>query len=134
MWINDDINMSSLLSITATLNSGTYALQAQAPAGGVTLSTFASQAATQTALDSLLAVAGYPWIPIGSMSSVANSQNPRVVAVNLANVVTMADVTDAEGSGLSFNASWRTPGYAPYASAAAAIAGILALTGSVTFP
>jgi hypothetical protein len=134
MWINDDVNMDGLLGITATLNSGTYSLQWYVYGGGATLATFGSQGAAQSALDSLLATAGYPWIAIGSLSSVANSQDPRVIAVNLANVVQMAAVTDVEGSGLSFNVGWRSAGYSPYANSADAIAAILALTGSISFP
>lgn len=131
MWINDDVNMDGLLGITATLNSSTYTLQWYTLASAGTLSTFGSQGSAQAALDALLAVAGYPWIPLGSLSNVANSQDPRVIAVNLANVQQMAD---SGGVGLVFNGGWRSPGYDPYANSGDAIAGILALTGSVVFP
>ncbi len=137
MWINDTVKLGRVLAITATLNSGTYTLRAvlaSDPSGGVTLDTFGSQGAAQSALDDLFAVVGYPWTLIGSLGSVANSQNSRVLAVNLDNVAQMASVTDGEGSGLSFNAGWRSAGFSPYANSGAAIAGIKALTGSVVFP
>ena len=136
MWINDTVNMSGLLTLTGTLNSGTYTIRAVLatdPSGGVTLDTFAAQQDAQDALDALLTVSGFPWIPIGSLGSVANSQNPRVLAVNLDRAIQMAPVTDGEGSGLSFNSGWRSAGFSPYANSGDAIAAILALAGSVTF-
>lgn len=92
--------------------------------------TYTTKAAAQAAVDAFVASAGYPWVAVGSVPNPV-SMGVYIVAVNLANVTNIGDDT---GTGLVFNGSVTSGGYAPWADGPTAIGALTALTGTVELP
>lgn len=90
---------------------------------------YTTQAAADAAVAAFVAEVGYPWVAVGAVPG-ATSAGLLLVAINLLNVVQMAD---APGStGLMFNSGGIfSNGYAPWPNAATALTALLTLTGSV---
>lgn len=135
MWINELTNLDNVYYLTVTRSGGTYTVEGQVEAFygqsafGLSLATFGSWGAVQSALDDFLAVVGQPWVAIGDASGIGSGGDPVVIAVNMDRVVQMADNT----SGVKFGAGWTSVGFAPWSDYSSAVAALMAVAGNIDF-
>jgi hypothetical protein len=135
MWVNG-VNFDLMATVCAQYASPVYSLEAFSALATNGVQTgytgsFTDTTAMQTFIDNLVAALGFPWVAVGTVSDAGGDWG--IVAVNLRWAREVVDssgnltfeLPDASGSGSD------TLGYAPYASASAAVAAIQILTGNV---